>query len=327
MQGSRARVADLHAGDHASPFGVRIGLVRHLEREIAAAVENRPALVQFDGQDHVGAVSQHEVGAGLDGRVRVFALVLQDFAAIAPVQRGDHHVRLGAQRRHVGAELRQRFGAGPGQDFGRNARARARRLCLQARAVGGMGLDDGDAGLVGAGFVVVRPVHRGALQEAVAHAIAHFDQWRARGGGIRAGADAGQGRGPEGGQRRQHGFVADIDVVGVAHRLEARVAQGLGVPGRGIEAPALLRMLGQVVQAAFQVGEDQVRRQQGLADLIEQARGVVDALEIDVAQQIKRVIHGGVPIRSSTLPKAEACRKSTTRSLSRSCGMRRCSGC
>src|SRR5579862_6574532 len=41
-----------------------------LENEIAEAVEDRPALVDFDAEREMGAVARDDIGAGVDRRMR-----------------------------------------------------------------------------------------------------------------------------------------------------------------------------------------------------------------------------------------------------------------
>ena len=139
------------------------------------------------------AVAHHHVRAGVDSGVRDQRHVVEHILAQAPVARGDENIHLLAQRGDVILKKLQLLGVGPGDDFRRNAGAVGGRD-LRARFVhrhliGGVAAQCGDTGSVRGGFVVGRPVNRGALQKAVTHAI-FLDNCR-RVGGCAVGAGAG----------------------------------------------------------------------------------------------------------------------------------------
>ena len=86
----------------------------------------------------------------------------------------------------------QIVGIGPGDDDRRNAgpvhRRNLRPRLVHRHLVRRVRADHRDAGGVRAGLMVGRPVHRTALEEAVAHAVARHDGGRACRGDIRSGA-------------------------------------------------------------------------------------------------------------------------------------------
>ena len=69
--------------------------------EIAQAVEYRPALIDFDRQQIMRPVAHHDVGAGIDRRVRDIRHVLQRIAPQPPMAGGDDDIGLRPQRGDV----------------------------------------------------------------------------------------------------------------------------------------------------------------------------------------------------------------------------------
>ena len=79
--------------------GLRVGAQRCvvIEGEVADAVEDHLPLVPLDRLEDVGVVAQHQVGAGIDGRIAYVPLVGREVdgrEGKAPVERCDRDVHL-----------------------------------------------------------------------------------------------------------------------------------------------------------------------------------------------------------------------------------------
>src|SRR5581483_5109039 len=139
-------------------------------------------------------------------------------------------------------------------------------------------------------LVVGRPVHRAALDEAEAQPGALDHRGSARRGEVGPGAGMGDAEPVEPGDRAEDRCGSVIDVVGEADRGNCAVAKrGAGDLRIGEEAFVLDAVVGRrLVEAAFEIGENQVGRPQPRAHPGKRHARVVDIHQIDVAEQDQR---------------------------------------
>src|ERR1700730_5761051 len=97
--------------------------------------------------------------------------------------------------------------------------------------IGGMAADDGDAGRIGVGLVVGRPIDRAALHDTDAQTVADNDGGSPRGGEVGAGSGMPYAELIEPFDRGGNVVGAVIDVVGDTHGVDSgkpqRLAAGL----------------------------------------------------------------------------------------------------
>ena len=186
---------------------------------------------------------------------------------------------------------RSELSVGPGDDDRWDARPVHRRHfrpgLVHRHLIRGMRPQHGDAGIIRSGFMVGRPVHRAALQEAEAHSPALHDHRRARCLQVapRSGMRNAEFVQPR--DRRQDGRIAVVHVVGDAHRGNAGVAQRRAAGGRiGEEALVVERVAAwRLVQAAFKVAEHQVGGLERVPHAGERYRRVTDVHQVHVSGQ------------------------------------------
>ena len=155
-----------------------------------------------------------------------------------------------------------------------------------------MAADHGDAGRIDGGFVVGRPIHRAALDDADAQPIAGDDRGRARRGKIGAGAGVQNAEPIQYGERGRDVVRAVIDVVGDADGMKAAKPQSLSPDLRIGKKPfGVVRPPRRHMQAAFQIGEHGVGRAQFGGNLPERNRRIGDVHQIDVTGQNQFACH------------------------------------
>ena len=226
--------------------------------------------------------------AGVDRDVRDLRHVIEHLLVQAPVIGANHDVGLRAQRGDVFPEAVQVLPLGPGQDDRRQARAvhgrNFRPRLVRRHLVRGIAANHRHTGRVLSSLVVGRPVHRGALQEADAHAAALDDHRRVRGGAVHAGAGVGNAQLPETRNRRAEGLRSVVHVIGIAHGVEASELERFTGRRRSVEAFVAGRALARrIIEAALQVGKPRVRLLERRGDARKGRAGIGDIHQVDVA--------------------------------------------
>ena len=183
-------VFETDARHHPDPAFEK-ALVALDEAKAAEAVIDRLGLVDLNAERIVFRVRHHDVGARVDRGVRYLALEIEYLAAMAHVMGRHDDIGLRFQRSHVLAETLEVVTVAPGQNFRRRAGTvrRQRAVLVIDGLIRGVRLDDSNARMLLARFVIVGPVLRSALQESEARAAAGDDRGRARRGAVDAGAD------------------------------------------------------------------------------------------------------------------------------------------
>ena len=286
----RVPVLELHEGGHADEVVQRL----LSEEEVAQGVEDRLAAVYLDRLDLVRPVAHDQVGARVDGRVSDGHLVVGrlDAAGYAPMEGGDEEVDALPQRRDVAPERVQILGVGPRHDDRRPARHLGDAL---VGPVGGVGEYRGDSGAAVRGLVAEGPEHGRVLQEAEPDAVALDDGGRAGGGPVGPRAGVGDPHLVQPRHRRHDGLGAEVHVVGASQGVEAAVHEGGRRLGPDVvPAGLVVHRDGRIVQAPFEIAEDDVGLAQNVSDQGERLRRVSDVPKVNVARQNERLSHASL---------------------------------
>ncbi len=281
------------ARQHTDPVTVLNAAVTGMKAKTAQAIEYRLAFVGFDRERKVRSVSHHDIGAGIDRRMRDLGHVLQHILLQSPVARRDHEIGFRAQRRNVVLEHLQVLRIGPGKYDRRDswpvARGRLGARFMQWQLVSRVALDDSHSGRVFGGLMIGRPIDRGPLQDADFHPAALEYHWRPRRICVRPRARMRHSQLVQPCNRRFDWAFAVVHVIGDADRLYAaefqRFAARLWI---GEETLALVFGIDGIAQwwsaqAAFHVAENHICRTKFSSDMAEWNRRIIDVHQVDVA--------------------------------------------
>ena len=202
---------------------------------------------------------------------------------------GDQEVDALPQRRDVAPERVQVLGVGPRHDDRRPARHLGDAL---VGPVGGVGEYRGDSGAAVRGLVAEGPEHGRVLQEAEPDAVALDDRGRAGGGPVGPRAGVGDPHLVQPRHRRHDGLGAEVHVVGASQGVEAAVHEGGRRLGPDVvPAGLVVHRDGRIVQAPFEIAEDDVGLAQNVSDQGERLRRVSDVPKVNVARQDECLSH------------------------------------
>ena len=265
--------------DEAYPFAM-FSMMANVEGEVHQSVKDGSVAINFDPKRHMWAMPHNRASTGVDGGVGDFSLVGEDIRSRTPMMGGHCEIRVFHQGGNLCGVIGQIVGVGPGDDFRCHAGPVGRQF-IHARSIGGVRLQDRDAGARYCRFLVFWPVNGGALQHAVAAPLAFDNGGLACGVDVRAGTGVGHAQLVQLRQRSHDGVLAIGHIVGAPHGV--MIGEGTDSAGGRVKSFALARVvICAIIKTAFQITEHDICGAQRVCDLSEGDVGVCNPLKIHV---------------------------------------------